>query len=179
MAEAAVLSASICSCFLQTELLSSSWYSLSFSFNWLSSLETQINSMTQQKAALLKVTVNPCAFASSTCLKMQKYLKGTPKSPVVGFLRSHWGGNCCRGRGLWGSWAFLFGHSLVWESSLVCLLAPPAGQEQEQLECLGLCDALLDYCPPPQMRTAAGVSALKHREEGEERKLVETQIKRS
>lgn len=61
----------------------------------------------------------------------------------------------------------------MWESSAVCLLAPPAGQEQEQLECPGLCAAPLDYCPPPQMRTAAGVSALKHREESEEMKGVE------
>lgn len=40
---AAFFSASICSCFLRTEFLSSSWYSRSFSFSWLSSLKHKLN----------------------------------------------------------------------------------------------------------------------------------------
>lgn len=50
----------------------------------------------------------------------------------------------------------------------MCLLVPPAGQGQERQGCPGRHTAPLDYCLPPQMMTAAGLSALRNRKESGE-----------
>lgn len=138
-AAAAVLSASICSCFLQTELLSSSWYSRSFSFSWLSSLKATLSPWHSRKQRGWKNPVNPRTSAISTFLKVQRvikqYLKGTPKSPAAGCSGSDWGGSWRQGRHRWGSWGSV--RSPEWAFSAGHLLAPPAGRGQQQLVCQG------------------------------------------
>lgn len=69
----AFLSASICSCFLWTEFLSSCWYSLSFSPSWLSSLKLQRQTVTQRKAPHLSHNVFP--FIQVLLNPAQEYAK--------------------------------------------------------------------------------------------------------
>lgn len=164
------LSASICCRFLLIEFLSSIWYSCSFSDSWLSNLKHSTSPLSRNHSNF-KALCTSCKHSKqnsfSECPRnnhripmKKKEKKITSWSRSSDLSVSHWEYSCRREWYEWGSWGRRWAGFLSWLLPVECLLAPPAGQEQELQVCLGQQAGPPGGCPRIQMRTAVESSVL-------------------